>query len=25
VPVGEAAWQVVQPEAMPLWFIVPGL
>ena len=25
IPVGLAAWQVVQPEVMPLWFITPGL
>ncbi len=24
VPVALAAWQVVQPEVMPLWFITPG-
>ena len=25
VPVALAAWQVVQPLLMPLWFITPGL
>ncbi len=25
IPVGLAAWHVVQPEVIPVWFITPGL